>query len=171
MILHLSEEQFNKKIHPFYDDLLLIANLLLINAADAEEAVREALTIAFRNRTQLRDETKIKEWLHRITGTHCTEKIRLQRRTSPENHSFQTVFDALLSLEPYEIREALVLFVYRKMDFREIAVSLDISEGTLKTRITKALEKWRSYLLAQGITESELAAIAATNSWPLHLES
>ena len=71
-------------------------------------------------------------------------------REDPRPHE---LWDAVLSLPP-EQRTAVVLFYYEDLSLREIARTLRVPEGTVKSRLSRGRERLRT-LLSEEISEKE----------------
>lgn len=140
-----------------YGDLALrTAYLLVGDRALAEDCVQEALLAAWRNRASLRDPRAERAWLMAIVTN--TARSQLRRRVpvptdqappdsgSPDPYAqlllSQDLRRALASL-PQEQREVVVLRIYLDLSVEESARALGVAEGTVKSRLSRALEALR----------------------------
>lgn len=132
------------------------------DAHRAEDLAQEAFTRVFARRKDYRPNGKFSTWLWRIALNLCYDELRRRQRreeTSLDDVSGEAesvapgpapdesladrergelVRRALMQL-PETHRAVLVLRHYENLKFREIAVALEIPEGTVKSRMADAL--------------------------------
>ncbi|WP_373163924.1 RNA polymerase sigma factor [Agathobaculum sp. Marseille-P7918] len=132
------------------------ARALLSSDADTEDAVSEAILRAWQAFGRLRDEKALKSWLIKITvncayehhrrGAHVTYTDDLEPLAggAEDKHDF-TLWDAVCAL-PEDYRVATVLFYYEDMTTAEIAKTLGVREGTVRSRLSRARNRLRTLL-------------------------
>ena len=81
-ILGDSAEAFGAETSPFRRELIVHAYRMLGSLDDAEDAVQEALTRAWRGRGTFQRSISLRAWLYRITTNTCLDMIE-QRRRAP----------------------------------------------------------------------------------------
>ena len=134
---------------------------------DAEDAAQEVFLKAWTALGSFRGESKLSVWLYRITSNVCTDALRRRRETvslSAENEDGEPLelelpderFDpaallerkdlrerigAALTLLPPEAREILLLREIGGRSYDEIAETLELDIGTVKSRIFRARKK------------------------------
>ena len=81
-ILGNSAEAFGAETSPFRRELIVHAYRMLGSIDDAEDAVQEALTRAWRGRGTFQRSISLRAWLYRITTNTCLDMIE-QRRRAP----------------------------------------------------------------------------------------
>lgn len=142
--------------------LFRIAKGILLNDADAEDAVSEAICKAFANLHKLRDFGSLKPWVVKIlvNEAYCIAKKR--KRTEPldgiSNESSNP--DRLESLELWdavellgvEFRTVTVLFYYEDMSIKEISKILNLPQGTVNSRLNRSREKLKTILTSKEAT-------------------
>ena len=152
-----------------------IAYRLLGNRADALDSVQEAFAKAFAGLGTFRGGASFKTWFYRIV-TNCSldlrrsravrkaaaldgdEAPRLPSRRSDdrdpsrpaEMRELKGQIDAALAAIPETNRTAFVLFAIEGISYREIADILNISIGTVMSRIFYARQKLQQILSGQG---------------------
>ena len=143
------------------DRLFGIAMLILRDRSRAEDAVQEALVHAWRDLPGLRDPDRFDAWLHRLIVNACADQGRYQRRLSTEvrmlrsepstQDGAQSLADrdqierGLRRLKP-EQRALVALHFYVGLPVPEIAATLGIPEGTVKSRLHYATTTLRAAL-------------------------
>jgi RNA polymerase sigma-70 factor (ECF subfamily) len=148
------------------------ARLILRDSELARDAVQDSMVRAWRDLPGLRDPDRFMPWLHRLTVNACLDVARRRRRRSIEVELTPIVMpsvgdetlgvadrelidDALRRLEP-EFRAVIVLHYFLGMPLQDIAVTLRIPLGTVKSRLHRSLRSMRLTL-----EESELDEAAA----------
>ncbi len=146
------------------DRLHAVASLILRDPDEAEDAVQEALVMAWRELPRLRDPERFEAWLRRLLVNACRDAGRRQRRihllrTSvsmdeptgvdgwhmiEETDRLGRAFDRL----PVEQRTVLVLEHYLGLSGPEIAAAVGIPLGTVKSRTRYATRAMRAALEA-----------------------
>jgi RNA polymerase sigma-70 factor (ECF subfamily) len=133
-----------------------VAQGVLRNAADAEDVAQEALLRAYQNFDRLRDVTRFRAWLVRITFRLALDRWRAARRrerretewASPEgkpaaptteeiaaSNAFQARLDKALGELPQKYRLVLLLAAIEGYPLEEVAAMLSIPVGTVKSRL------------------------------------
>ena len=143
------------------DRLFAIACLILRDRQRAEDAVQEALVHAWRELPRLRDSDRFDAWLRRLLVNACADEGRHQRRWSTEVRIIRSEpatedgANALADrdqlergfrrLKP-EQRAIVVLHFYLGLPVPEIAETLGIPDGTVKSRLHYATATLRAAL-------------------------
>jgi RNA polymerase sigma-70 factor (ECF subfamily) len=145
------------------DRLFGIATLILRDRQRAEDAVQEALVHAWRELPGLRDLDRFDAWLYRLIVNACADQGRHQRRWSTEVRMIRsepTTQDGTASLADRDQLErgfrrlkpdqqtVVVLHFYVGLPIPEIAETLGIPAGTVKSRLHYATAALRAALEA-----------------------
>ena len=147
------------------DRLFGIAHRILRDVERAEDALQDALVIAWRDLPDLRDPDRFDPWVHRLLTNVCIAAARRERRRVANLHvlqfedpaapdDFLTVSDrdqldrAFRRLTPDE-RAVLVLRHYVGYEPTEIAEILRLSPGTIRSRLHHAHRAMRAALDAE----------------------
>jgi RNA polymerase sigma-70 factor (ECF subfamily) len=141
------------------------AGLILRDADAADDAAQETLVRAWRDLPGLRDTDRFDAWLHRVLVRACGDQARRRqrdrnRRTDGEPHrqtsdGSQRLADrdelerALGRLNPDQ-RTAVVLHYYLGLSHPEIAEATSQPIGTVKSRLSRALDVLQAALAADG---------------------
>ena len=155
-----------------------LALKMLVNPEDAEDAAQEAFIKAFRSINSFRGESKFSVWLYKLTNNICLDMLRKKREATVSlsvedadggDDSEIEIADARFSpdevYEKKEMREALhrglgeldeefrsvlVLREVSGLSYDEIAQTLDLDPGTVKSRIFRARKKLCTILTRDG---------------------
>jgi RNA polymerase sigma-70 factor (ECF subfamily) len=141
-----------------------VAFSVLRHQQDAEDVAQEAFARAYRLFQQLRDRTRFRAWLVRMTFRLALDRRRADRRRQAREQDAtsaavdtRTAADLVISRErasrlwaaidalPEKLRFALVLAV-QGHEIREVAQLLGIAEGTVKSRLFLARKKLKELL-------------------------
>lgn len=149
--------------------LLRFSDRMLGNRAEAEEVSQEVFLKMISRADQYDGRASVSSWLFAIAANACRDRLRRSRRAvlvsleavaeTPargESHDSRilererrlAVRGALAKLSE-EQREVLVLARYHGMPYADIARVLNITEGAVKTRMFRAMEKLKS-LFSEG---------------------
>jgi RNA polymerase sigma-70 factor (ECF subfamily) len=136
--------------------LFRVAKGILGNEALALEAVSEAVFQAFKGIKRLREPKYAETWFIRIVINAANDIYRRQKHevimeTVPEglyfdNHSELDFNLMIKSLKP-ELREIISLKYYSDYTLNEISSILNVPEGTVKSRLNRALNLLRLEVL------------------------
>lgn len=163
-------EDLHKSIYKeFYQKVLKTAFYVTKDPDLAQDVLQETFIKAFNQLDQLIDKNKIEAWLMTITTRTAIDMIRrlknwsnlfddtmyllndLQEKVNNRSVSkiveekiiFETISKHILDLKP-EYREVLVLKIIHDLKDEEIASSLQIRVGTVKSRIHRGKMQLRS---------------------------
>ncbi|WP_342599971.1 sigma-70 family RNA polymerase sigma factor [Psychrobacillus sp. FSL H8-0483] len=148
-----NEDAFLELIHSYQEALYRTAISYLKNEGDALEAVQEVTYRAYRSLKTVKEPAYFKTWLIRIMMNYCQDVIKKSKREVleerilgmqgvSEDFTFLEVEEALLNLSDYN-RELLHLKYFEDVKIKDIAVMWNTPEGTIKTRLHKALRAFR----------------------------
>jgi len=152
--------------------LYALACLILRDTGRAEDATQEAFVQAWREISRLRDADRFDAWLRRLVVNACyDEGRRVKRRaevTLLNTHERSVIDTSAASAEtdrverafrrlPLDQRAVLVLQHYIQLSHSEIAESLGIPIGTVKSRVRYGIAAMRAALEADDRT-TEMAS-------------
>ena len=154
----LDRERFVAQVTELQETLYRTARSILRNEQDAQDAVQEAVTQAFARLHTLRDPAKFKPWLLRILVNTCYDACRRRRSTvyleaveetlaAPQSDSEErmSLWSAVMRL-PEEQKAVVTLFYYEDLPIRAISEVLGVTQGTVKTRLSRARGRLRQML-------------------------
>jgi RNA polymerase sigma-70 factor, ECF subfamily len=140
--------------------LLRFTSRMLGSRADAEEVTQEVFLKMISRVDQYDGRSPVSSWLFAIAANACRDRMRRGRRAgvvplevvSERPDEAEPVDSRLLANERRDVvrralaglsaeqREALILARFHELPYAEIARTLSISEGAVKTRIFRAME-------------------------------
>lgn len=155
-----SEDAFLDLMHTHQEGLYRTAMSYLKNEEDALEAVQEVTYRAFKHIKTLKEPAYFKTWVTRIMMNYCQDTIKKSKREiceeslllvfgKKEDYTFLEIEEALANLTDYE-RELLHLKYFEDVKIKDIAVMWKTPEGTIKTRLHKALRSFRHHFEEKG---------------------
>lgn len=146
--------------------LYRIAGLITGRRDIAEDAVQEALMHAWRDLPRLRDLERFDAWLHRLLVNSCHDQGRHQRRRRAETplengeHLGVSTDPGQLLAQRDELERAfrrlnakdravIVLRHYLGLSTAETAAAMGMREGTLKSRLHRAMRLMTAAMAAE----------------------
>lgn len=170
------DHAFEELVRTYEKKVYHLALRMCGNQEDAYEVAQEAFLSAWRGMKFFRGDSSFSTWLYRLTSNAAIDFMRRERRqNAPENLSLddeetyaepadtapsphqqaekaelrQALIDGLRTLSA-EHRQVLLLRELQGLTYEEIAQSLELDLGTVKSRIARAREKLRKYLISSG---------------------
>ena len=187
---------FYELIQPYQRRIYATALAILRNEADAEDVAQDAILKAFRHLAQFRGEAKFSTWILQITLNEARMRRRRTTMRAMESIDDERNDEGEYvprefadwreipseSLERQEVRNALIeamstlgekyrsVFVLRDiqhLSIEETAKVLDISPGSVKTRLLRARLMLRDFLSPgwNGRWTSKLAFAKGNKPW------
>ena len=152
----LTREGFTQAVTEHSRAMFRAARAILDCDADAEDAVGQAVLLAWQSRGKLREAGTARAWLVKI-AVNCARRLRQkngrmlyfddleQIAGSGTDRQYHELWEAVLALPP-ESRAVVVLFYYEDLTVEQIAKTLKIPQGPVKSRLSRAREKLRTML-------------------------
>jgi RNA polymerase sigma-70 factor (ECF subfamily) len=142
------------------------------NVFDAHDLVQDTYLMAFKNFFQLKDPSRVKPWLLKILKNNFLKTCRTDTETQQRRKTDYMMYlkacvdkldtDERLALAadirlvnqsidelPAAYKEILTLYYMEDMPYKEIADALDIPIGTVMSRLNRARERLKTFLLKQ----------------------
>lgn len=151
-----SREQFAALVREHSRSMFRAARAILDCDADAEDAVGEAVLLAWQAFPKLKQPQAARCWLLKIAVRCAYGLRRRQRRVVYMDDLSQTagsvpppepsgLWDAVLLL-PEDQRLVVMLYYYEDLPVAEIAKTLRVPQGTVKSRLSRGRERLRALL-------------------------
>lgn len=149
---------FSREIEALAPTMFRVAFAILRNRTDCEDAAQNAVLKAYTNLDTLKERRYFRTWLIRILKNECMNCTRSNRRIQsldacePIGYEMQVpdldLNRAFDTLNPDE-RLAITLYYYEGYTTREIAKICEVSDGTVRSRLSRARETLRQRLSEQ----------------------
>lgn len=167
-------QSFEILFNTYYKGLLLYAQDLLRNRQDAEENVLDIFHTLWEKKDTIVIHTSVKSYLLRSIHNRCIDFLRRKKSVQNKKHGYlyemndqpvstidvkeeftlehlyatelEQDIDKVINSLPHQCREVFCLSRFEQLRIREIAEKLNISESTVKTQISRALNKLRQHL-------------------------
>ena len=165
-------EAFAVLVHQVSDSLYAVAQRILRDSTLAEDALQNALVLAWRRIPHLREPDRFEAWIHRILVHACYDESQRARQwtanirvlpvegpTAPDGSAVIADRDELeraFRRLPVDQRAVFVLHHYLGLPLVEIAEMLEIPAGTARSRLHYAIRGLRDAFEAEAATEAAL---------------
>jgi RNA polymerase sigma-70 factor (ECF subfamily) len=168
---------FEQLIIKYEKKIYTIAYRMMGNHEDASDLAQEAFIKVFRSIRSFRGDASFSTWLYHVVANVCRDQLRKQKvkvssldepvayegeqlekqlldsGKSPaeklEEKELKAYLQKLINQLPGEYRLVLVLREFMDFSYEEIARELDITMGTVKSRLNRARALLKSKLLAE----------------------
>lgn len=172
-----NEEGFEKLVKRYQDKVYTLCYRYSGNDEDAYDLAQEAFIKAYRSLGTFKGSSRFSTWLYRITTNVCLDEIRRKKRRIQvqsldqpvegadgemarivlddnlpidalyeQQEQVQYIQSLLMQMKP-EHRMVLLLKDIMEFSYEEIAQMLNISSGTIKSRLSRARDLLRRKLL------------------------
>lgn len=170
------QDAFESLVHQYEKKVFALTLRVCGNPDDAAEAAQDAFLSAWQGLPFFRGDSSFSTWLYRLSYNACVNLLRRENRhrlaaggslddgelnldipdagNSPseslERRELRDeIAEGLQSLTP-EHREVLVLREIHQLSYDEIADTLGLDVGTVKSRISRGRKQLRNFLLQKG---------------------
>lgn len=187
------QDAFAQLVEANQNKIYSLAYRMAGNPEDAADLAQEAFLRAWRTLPSFQGDSSFSTWLYRLTSNLCIDFLRREKRrktsvtvtslddeesaapTDVPDHRFNpedelerkelrdAVGQALLKLSD-EHRQVLILRELDDLSYAEIAERLELSEGTVKSRIARARLSLRNILLETGNFSSPSSSTILNNN-------
>ena len=164
---------FDQIYEKYHVPLFRSAYLICGNREDAEDVLQDTFVTCWLCIGQLRKEESFRCWIFRIMTQTARKRAKERSRQLPdedivnridqiavsrrmeaedeyERTADKTVIEEALSALDQASREVVVLYYYEEMSVREVAKTLGLLEGTVKSRLYFARRKMKK-ILQEGV--------------------
>lgn len=171
------KEGFEKLVYLYQDKVYSLCYRYSGNEEDAFDLAQEAFIKAYRSLSTFKGKSRFSTWLYRVTTNVCLDELRRRRRdiqsqsldqpvTGSDGEMSRIILDESQSIDTwYETKEqaeyiqsllnelkpdhrmVLLLKDIMELSYEEISQVLNISTGTIKSRLSRARDLLRRKLL------------------------
>ena len=170
------QDAFESLVRLYEKRVLALTRRMCRNPADAEEAAQEAFLAAWQGLPFFRGDASFSTWLYRLASNACVDLLRREGRhqaaagpslddeelnldvtgrsggpqeAAERQELKEQIEQGLQALTP-EHRQVLLLREMHQLSYDEIADTLDLDVGTVKSRISRGRKQLRKFLLESG---------------------
>ena len=144
-------QRFTELYSTVYEDLYRFAFCMMRQSHDAEDAVSEAVVLAYENIQSLRKEEAFRSWIFKITSNVCKRKLKDMSRLEVELAENQRMYEedrerqldihhALFELDEEE-RCIVAMSALEGYNSVEIGTMMNLNPNTVRSRRKRAIEK------------------------------
>ena len=171
-----NRSSFDRIYELYHVPLFRSAYLICGNREDAEDVLQDTFVTCWLCIGQLRQEESFRYWLFRIMTQAARKKAKEHGRQQPdedivrradlaamqlgssasvqnEQTEDKILLESALSALDQASREVIVLYYYEEMSVKEVAQTLGILEGTVKSRLYFARKKLKRIVQEGGYRE------------------
>ena len=152
-------DAFEALVHLYEKRVFALTLRMCGNPEDAAEAAQEAFLAAWQGLAFFRGEASFSTWLYRLVSGPSLDDEELNLdvpdpapspQDAAERQELREEIERGLSALSPEHREVLILREIHQLRYDEIADSLSLDVGTVKSRISRARKQLRNFLLKSG---------------------
>lgn len=186
-VLRGNVNDFEKLVTAYEKNVYSLALRMVGDPEDAADMTQETFIKAYRSLSSFRGDSKFSSWLYRIASNVCLDFLRSRSRhpqasLSSSDEDGRTAFELpdmsrnpeeqlmkKLSMEavrrgleqlPEQQRQILVLRELGGLSYAELAQTLGLEEGTVKSRIFRARKRLCALLLRDGNISGGAASVS-----------
>ena len=166
-------EAFEMLVKKYQNIAVNIAYSFTRNRMDAEDAAQESFLKIYGSINSFRGDSKFSSWLYRIVVNKAYDLLRKRKHTvqldeiseissetkPSEAELMKQLISDCLALIPFQYRSALTLRDMQGLSYEEIAQVLNISVGTVESRIFRGRRMLKEILMKKGVLKDEMQAI------------
>lgn len=146
------QTSFVELIHLCEKSLNCIAKSFFKNDEDSADAVQETILKAYKSIKKLKNPEFFKTWITKILINECRKIIKKSNNFLLIEDNYEVYENSTNEIKKIDIKKAInsleynlkiivVLFYFEDFQVREISIILDVPEGTIKSRLSRARAK------------------------------
>ncbi|MFT5875236.1 MAG: RNA polymerase sigma-70 factor (ECF subfamily) [Clostridium sp.] len=154
------KDSFAKLIKHFENLLYKVAKSMLRSDDDCADAIQETILKAYKSIDNLKEVKFFKTWLVRILINECHNINKVKSKLIPVDEIGESACDKSMitnAFDNIEIQEVInclendlksvvVLYYFEEFSIKEISSMIDIPQGTVKSRLSRARLKLKAIL-------------------------
>lgn len=153
------KDAFSRLIIDSQNALYRVSKGILMHDDDCADAIQETIIKSYYSIHKLKKKQNFKTWLTRILINQCYDLLKKRNKIIPiepmdpqlqliaqeEPTAYHQLSEGIDKLSTNK-KAIITLFYYEQLTIQEIAVVLNIKEGTVKSRLNRARNNLASYL-------------------------
>ncbi|KGM96954.1 RNA polymerase [Clostridium novyi A str. 4552] len=172
--LRKKQKQFEKLLNPILDKLYKIAFSYMKKPSKSEDVLQDSILIAYERLDSLKDINKFNSWITSILINKCKETLRhdniihfeelyytasnIIEHQSNQYKNIDINIDLInyINLLDDKYSDVIILKYFADYTIKDIANTLEIPEGTVKSRLNSAMKKLKEIMNKEGFIYNEL---------------
>lgn len=161
------KEAFMYLIKAVQQSLFVIARSIVKNDEDCADAMQETIAKAFSKVHTLKKPAYFKTWIIRILINECNRIIKKKKQVHPVPYDMRKtsykgdyeqieLFEMIDKLDE-QLQTIVTLFYIEDLSVKEISKVLEVSKGTVKSRLFRARQQLSKLVLGEGEAKYELS--------------
>lgn len=159
------ERDAQRRLYEAYRDRVYRIAVRLVGDDDADDLAQQAFIHTFRTIRQFQGASRFETWLFRLVVNECLQFLRAKRRRPATSlvvepaaagaDAVEQLADreiigvAIAQLEP-DLRALIVLREVEQFSYEEIAATMELSAGTVASRLHRARQELKGALVRLG---------------------
>lgn len=159
------KQAFNELIEENKLKIYKTAKSILKDEDDVCDAIQDALIRAYKNISKLEHNEYFSTWIIRIVINKCYDIAKKNNEknkkivdiSEAKNHELQTFdtynefgLEQVLNILDKNLKEIIVMYYYDDISVQDISKIIDIPQGTVKSRLSRARSKLYEILSKEG---------------------
>lgn len=151
-----NDSAFSILIKSYEKDLYKVAIAMTENDDDALDCIQEAILQAYISIKDLRQDEYFKTWLIKILINKCNALLKKNKKILNLNIEINAdekveqsdkleLKDSINNLDS-DLKIIVILYYYEDMSIKDISENLNIPQGTIKSRLSRARSKLKEML-------------------------
>ena len=154
-----------RQLYEFHHQQVYRLSVRMVGRQEADDVTQQVFLQVLRKIGQFSGQSRLETWLYRVAVNECLQHLRRNGRhrvnpllhdptdrsasSTQQSEDVELLERSMQRLDP-DLRTIFVLREVEQMSYHEIASTLDISEGTVASRLNRARRLLRQYLVELG---------------------
>lgn len=156
--INARREAFISYICEHRNDYYRLAYSFMGQEADAMDAISQMTIVVLEKHQTLREQAAFPAWSKKILANICRDKLKEKKRTQPLELPIELAYEDARAVEddlvvrkalgqlPEKYKEVLVMRYFLGYNYQDIAQSLGLPDGTVKSRINRGMAALKEIL-------------------------
>ncbi|WP_411167498.1 RNA polymerase sigma factor [Clostridium sp. MB05] len=151
-----NKEAFIELLKTYEKDVYLFAKYMLNNDELVRDAVQETITVVYEKISTLKNDNSFKSWLLKILGNKCRDLLKREKNVTYLDSQIeeQYIDNGFAEIEirqcmdglSDEHKKIIILYYFNDLSYKEISDLMEISEGTVKSKLSRAKESLKKII-------------------------
>ncbi len=155
-------EEFRSILAQYQDKVFRLACSMLGDTGAAEDAAQETFVRVWKGLGKFRGESSLSTWIFTIARRTCLDALKARKRMVGLERVVETArleresldIEALLQELPERAREAVILFYLQDRSYEEVARTMEVPMGTVKTLLFRARKQMIAHVMESKLGRS-----------------